>query len=78
VGVGEAALGPFFGGLWQIARSGISKHFAGFPQMNRSPAEGYPVQTRTGGLQRKFSGFRKATEHQNAMHQTAHCQEVHA
>jgi hypothetical protein len=36
------------------------------------------VRLRTGGRPRKFSGGNRAAERKNAMHQTAHCQEVNA
>ena len=78
MGVGKAAVGPFFRGLWQVARSGASVQFAGCPQVNRSQAKKFPVHIGTGGLQRKFRSGTKAAERQNAMHQTTHCQEVHA
>jgi hypothetical protein len=54
------------------------RRFAGCLLVTRSQAGVFPARLRTGGRQRKFSSSKKAAERKNAMHQTAHCQEVHA
>jgi hypothetical protein len=67
-----------FSRLRGAALRGSSWQFAGCPLVTRSQAEVFPVRRRTGGRQRKFGSAKKAAERKNAMHQTAHCQEVHA